>query len=183
MHILIADDDETSLTMLEMTLQNLGHTVVSAEDGRTALNAFEAGLAQVIITDWRMPDIDGIELCRRVRALRRPDYTYIIVLTATMTGRQAYIDALAAGADDFMTKPPDEEQLAARLLVAERILGIQHRVSQLEGILPICSYCKKIRIGNDQWRDLDHYVADQTGARFSHGACPSCYETLMKDLG
>ncbi|MBI4641265.1 MAG: response regulator, partial [Candidatus Tectomicrobia bacterium] len=83
-------------------------------------------------------------------------------------------------ADDFITKPFDEDQLAARLRVAERILGLQEEVKQLEGLLPICSYCKKIRDESDTWVQIEHYIATRTDAFFSHGICPECLETRVK---
>ena len=77
-----------------------------------------------MITDWMMPDMDGPELCRRIRAARRHPYTYIIMVTGR-TDRLDRLEGLAAGADDFLTKPVDEEELVVRLAIAERILGVQ----------------------------------------------------------
>ena len=83
---------------------------------------------------------------------------------------------MAAGADDFVTKPLDRAELHARLRVAERVLGLQQEVKQLEGLLPICSYCKRIRDEGDRWSQVEEYVSRRTEAQFTHGICPECYD-------
>jgi DNA-binding response OmpR family regulator len=103
----------------------------------------------------------------------------VLLLTA-LKGRARFLDGMQAGADDFMSKPVDREELHARLRVAERILGLQQEVKQLEGLLPICSYCKKIRDEGEQWSQVEEYVSRRTEAQFSHGICPDCYERHLK---
>ena len=126
MKILIAEDDRDSCELLGWILEKLGYQVVSAADGREAWDAYRRGEFQLVISDLLMPAVDGLELCRRIRGAEQPRYTYIILLTA-LIGKQQYLEGMAAGADDFMTKPIDPEELKARLHVAERILGIQKR--------------------------------------------------------
>jgi CheY-like chemotaxis protein len=123
MKILIADDDEITRMLLGSALTNLGHDVGEATNGREAWNAWEGGEFPFIISDWMMPDLDGLEFCRRIRADPRTDYTYIILLTSR-TGKADYLEAMSAGADDFLTKPFQKDSLAARVRVAERILGL-----------------------------------------------------------
>jgi phosphoserine phosphatase RsbU/P len=177
MNILIADDDTTSRLVLEATLRKLGHAVVAAPDGRQGWEAFQRAYFPVLISDWMMPHLDGLRLCRMIRDLNQTNYTYIILLT-TLGGKTNYLEAMEAGADDFITKPFDEEPLAARLQVAERILGLRQHVRRLEGLLPICSYCKKIR-EQGTWYQLESYIAEHSEANFSHGICPGCYEKLV----
>ncbi|MBI4608539.1 MAG: response regulator transcription factor [Candidatus Rokubacteria bacterium] len=179
MKILIAEDDAGTRLLLSTLLEKLGHEPVGAGNGREAWAAFERDYFPVLIADWLMPEMDGLELCRRIRAEPRPKYTYIILLTG-LGGRDNYLAGMNVGADDFVTKPFDPEILAARLRVAERILGLQEEVKRLEGLLPICSYCKKIRDERDEWVPLDWYVATRTDAAFSHGICPECLETTVK---
>ena len=125
-----------------------------------------------------MPEMDGMQLMKRVRARPYDKYTYLIML-ASKGGKESYLDAMLAGADDFLAKPPDEEQLAARLLVAARIVGVQNHMKQLEAIISVCCYCKNVREG-DGWVSMESYVAAHTGSRSSHGICPSCWESRVR---
>lgn len=123
MKILIADDDEITRLLLSPALTKLGHDVQEATNGREAWDAWHGGALSLVISDWMMPDLDGLEFCRRIRAERRADYTYIILLTSR-SGTTNYLEAMSAGADDFITKPFQKDVLAARVRVAERILGL-----------------------------------------------------------
>lgn len=179
MRVLIAEDDPVSSRVLAATLKRLGHEVDVAGDGREAWEHHLAAPASVVITDWVMPHVDGLELSRRIRGLGQGSYTWIIMLTA-MRGRASYLDGMEAGADDFVSKPIDENELRARLRVAERVLGLHRAVLQLEGLLPICSYCKRIRDEAERWAQVDEYVSRHTDAQFTHGICPDCYEHHLK---
>ncbi len=179
MRVLIADDDPVSRRVLTATLEALGHAPVVAEEGRWAWARFQEQPADIVITDWMMPGLDGLELTRLIRAQQRERYTYILLLTA-LTGRASYLEAMDAGADDFVTKPVDRQELQARLRVAERILGLQREVHQLQGLLPICSYCKRIRDEGEHWCQVEDFVSRRTEAQFSHGICPSCYDTRVQ---
>ena len=178
MKILIADDDATSRLVLEATLRKLGHEVVVTENGRQAWEAFRQEYFPVLISDWLMPRLDGLMLCRTIRETMHSNYTYIILLTM-LGGKTNYLEAMEAGADDFITKPFDEEQLAARLHVAERILGLRQHVKQLEGLLSICAYCKKIQ-EQGAWYELESYISQHSEAKFSHTYCPECYDKFIK---
>jgi len=179
MRILVAEDEAVSRRILTATLEGLGHEVTGAPDGREAWGEFERKPFPVVISDWMMPDLDGLELCRRIRAADHTKYTYIILLTA-LGGKGHYLRGMDAGADDFLMKPLDPAELRVRLRVAERILGLQAEVRQLEGLLPICSYCKRIRDEKDAWTRVEAYIASRTDATFTHGVCPDCKETVLK---
>lgn len=179
MKILIVEDDPAARFLVRSILKKLGHEAVEAANGREAWTAFQREPAPLVIADWLMPELDGLELCRLIRAEARPKYTYIILLTG-LGGREHYFAGMEAGADDFITKPFDPDQLNARVRVAERILGLQEHVKRLEGLLPICSYCKKIRDEGEVWVPLERYIAARTDAFFSHGICPDCLETAVK---
>jgi response regulator RpfG family c-di-GMP phosphodiesterase len=147
---------------------------------------------QLAILDIMMPEIDGLEVCRRVRSLRAPVPTYIIMLTARTLPREI-VTGLEAGADDYLTKPFDSSELRARIKVGERILDLQRnlllrveeleealsRVKQLQGLLPICSYCKKIRDDQNYWQQVESYISNHSEAQFSHGICPDCYARFV----
>ena len=127
MKILIAEDDMTSRLLFGATLKKLGHSVTAVEDGRKAWDAWRQDSYPLLISDWMMPNVDGLELCRMIRAEHSLQYTYVILLTA-MDSKGSYLEGMDAGADDFITKPFDEELLAARLRVAERILGLHKKL-------------------------------------------------------
>ena len=176
MRILVAEDDPASRAVLRATLVRLGHDVLEASDGIEALAVLEREPVPVLITDWVMPDLSGLDLCRAIRETPRPAYTYVILLTGR-TGRDSYLEGMRAGADDFIEKPFDADQLAARLIVAERILGRERHVKHLEGLLPICMYCKKIKGADRTWTPVESYISQHSDAVFSHGMCPGCHAT------
>ncbi len=177
--VLLVDDDKVSRLLLATALRKLGYDPLLAESGREAWSLFQTDAPSVVITDWIMEGIDGLELCRLIRAERKPRYTYVILLTI-MEGKGAFLEGMNAGVDDFVTKPFDADELAARLRVAERILGLQTQLKQLEGLLPICAYCKKIRDERGGWSGIEAYIAKRTEAAFSHGICPDCYATIVQ---
>ncbi|HTP13711.1 MAG TPA: response regulator, partial [Bacteroidota bacterium] len=160
-------------------LQAMGHTVTMAMDGEEAWDLYRTGRPQIVITDWMMPKIDGLEFTRMVRAHRDEFYAYVIFLTV-LHGKGSFLEAMEAGADDYITKPFDLQQLKARLRVAERILGMQRELHQLEQLLPICSYCRRIKVDEDQWTTIESYIMMKTDTVFSHGVCPDCYEQHAK---
>jgi CheY-like chemotaxis protein len=123
MNTLIADDDDITRLLLSCALTKLGHTVHQATNGREAWDAWHSGEFPLIISDWMMPDLDGLEFCRRIRAAPSTGYTYIVLLTSC-SGKTNYLEAMSAGADDFITKPFEKDAFAARVRVAERILGL-----------------------------------------------------------
>jgi sigma-B regulation protein RsbU (phosphoserine phosphatase) len=129
-----------------------------------------------------MPEVDGLQLCRRIRERVERDYTYFILLTANHAGRDNLAQAMEAGIDDFLQKPLDREAIWMRLRVAERILGFTRQIRQLGELLPICSFCKKIRDDGTYWKQFESYIQEHTGSNFSHGVCPDCFEQQMKEL-
>jgi len=124
MKILIAEDDKDSRELLSWLLQKLGYQVVATENGKEAWEAYRRGRFRLVISDLLMPDIDGLQLVRKIRAQKQAKYTYIILITA-LIGKKDYLEGMDAGADDFVTKPFDPDELKARLRVAERIISFQ----------------------------------------------------------
>jgi len=177
--ILIAEDDRATQMLIGAELQRFGHAVSYAADGQEAWSLLQKEHFEVLVSDWMMPQLDGPELCRRVRDLSGRRYTYIILLTL-LEGRGRYMEGIRAGADDFLTKPFDLEMLATRLRVAERILGLQEEVRHLTGLLPICAYCKMMREDGNEWVPLERYITRRTGASFTHGICPACLRHRFK---
>jgi len=179
MNVLVAEDDAVTRLTLAAALRGMGHDVTEAEHGGEAWATLALAHFPVVISDWQMPEVDGPELCRRIRARAGARYTYFLLVTAT-GGKRRYLEGMEAGADDFITKPVDMEELRARLNVAERILGLRQHVQQLEGLLPICAYCKRIRDAGQNWESMERYVEARSEAQFSHGYCPDCYEKYVR---
>lgn len=186
MKILIVEDDPIAGAVLEASLRSLGHEVTAATHGRDGWERFLEAGHRLVISDWMMPEIDGLELCKRVRD-QGGDYTYFILLSNLANSAENLDQAMAAGADDFLSKPVKPAELRARLRVAERILNYATQVRQLQQIIPICGYCRKLRDDQNYWSQVEEYIGRQTGSEFSHGVCPDCYDRVlvpqMKKLG
>jgi DNA-binding response OmpR family regulator len=127
MNVLVADDDQITRLLLTSALSKLGQTVHQAQNGAEAWEAWKRDQHSLIISDWVMPELDGLDLCRKVRAEPGSDLTYIILLTAR-TGKANYLDAMEAGVDDFVTKPFEKDQVIARVRAATRILDLHEKL-------------------------------------------------------
>ncbi len=165
--------------MLRQALRRLGHDVVEAGEGAEALRLIEADPVRVVVSDWVMPELDGLALCHAIRSRVGADYVYFILLTGRDATEDNQREAIEAGVDDFLTKPLDVQEIWMRLRVAERILRFATQVSQLEAFLPICGYCKKIRDDKNYWQQIEGYINQRTGTDFSHSVCPDCYQSVV----
>ncbi len=179
MKILAVEDDAVARAVLRQALKRLGHDSVEAADGESAWELFQYEPVRVIVSDWIMPRTDGLDLCRKVRGRMGAEYIYFILLTSRDATQENQMAAADAGVDDFLTKPLDLPELWTRLRVAERILRYTTQVRQLEEMLPICSYCKKIRDDRNYWQQLEGYISERTGSDFSHSVCPDCYTRVV----
>ena len=194
MKILIAEDNPVSRRVLEATLEKFGHQVVIAADGAQAWTELQrADAPSLAILDWMMPELDGVEICRRVRETPTSTPPYIILLTAK-SERGDVVAGLDAGANDYLTKPFDRGELRARVQVGVQVLELQKeladrvkeledalaQVKTLQALLPICSYCKNIRDEQNYWQQLDSYLMEHADVMFSHGICPDCYEKVVQ---
>jgi len=193
--IVIADDDPVGLRLLEALVTSWGCGAVSCRNGLEAWAALEQFDAPALaILDWVMPGLDGVEVCRRVRQTRGTETpAYLILLTANERPEDI-VAGLGAGADDYVTKPFDPHELRARVQVGMRVVDLQHaladRVRELEealaqvkllrGLLPICTYCKKIRDDQNYWEQVDGYLARHADMQFSHGICPDCFDRIVE---
>jgi DNA-binding response OmpR family regulator len=175
MKVLAIEDQTVAAIHLMAVLRALGHECEHVSTAAEALVRMTQGGYRAVVCDWRMPGIDGLEFCRMVRA-RGGDYVYFILISTTPVTRENRAAALAAGVDDFLSKPADPDELGMRLHVAERIVGLTRQVTELESILPICSYCKKVRDDQAYWQQIESYFSQRQGTKFSHGVCPGCYE-------
>lgn len=179
MKILAVEDDLVARKILVQALHRLGHEVAEATDGSEALKVLKTQPVRAIVSDWLMPEMDGLDLCRQIRARVDAEYTYFILLTSRTADHANQREAIEAGVDDFLTKPLDLQELWMRLRVAERILRFATQVQQLEAFLPICSYCKKVRDDHNYWQQIEAYINQRTGSEFSHSICPDCYTRII----
>jgi DNA-binding response OmpR family regulator len=194
MKILIADDEPVSRRLLQLTLTKWGYEVILASDGNEAWQILQDQEAPPLaILDWIMPGLDGVEVCRRVRQTSTRLPVYLILLTSK-TDREDVVAGLQAGANDYLTKPFDGPELQARIQVGARVVQLQTelarrvkeleealaQVKQLEGYLPICSYCKKIRDDKDYWQQIEGYIEARSEALFTHSVCPDCYQKYIE---
>ena len=129
MKILVAEDEPVSRRLLQSYLQKWGHEVVLANDGAEAWRLFEQEEFRLVISDWMMPELDGVDLIRRIRATSRPIHVYVILLTGR-SQKEDVVEGMEAGADDFVTKPFDRDELRVRLRVGERVCELEHRLAE-----------------------------------------------------
>jgi sigma-B regulation protein RsbU (phosphoserine phosphatase) len=196
MKVLIAEDDAISRRLLQAALVKWGYDVTVTTNGQEAWQALQApDPPLILILDWLMPEMDGIEICREARKSEVLRSAYIVLLTSRGS-KEDVIQGLEAGADDYVTKPFDHGELRARVQVGARVVGLQRTLAErvheleeainsvktLQGLLPICCYCKKIRDDGNYWHRVESYISGHANVRFSHGICPDCSDKLKADL-
>lgn len=185
MRILVADDDPTLRMIVKGGLKAGGHEVVTVETGAEAWEMLKNEYFPIVITDWMMPGIDGLQLTALIRKTPREAYTYVVMLTGK-SKREDYLKAIHAGVDAFLPKPLDGIFLEAQVNIASRILGLQAHTRQLESMMTVCAHCKRVK-DKGAWIGLDEYVSKNFKVRQSHGYCPSCFEEKvapeMRELG
>ena len=194
---LVADDDRVTATVLAASLREWDFDVTVAHDGAAAWEVISGNAPPALaILDWMMPQVDGIALCARVRAQPALASMYIVLLTSR-DSIEDMVAGLEAGADEYLVKPFNANELRARVRTARRVISLQRdlvdkvaaledaltNVKQLRGLLPMCSYCKRIRDDGDYWQQLESYISDHSDAVFSHGICPTCLEKVGKEYG
>ncbi|MDP9279585.1 MAG: response regulator transcription factor [Gemmatimonadota bacterium] len=199
MKILVAEDDAVTRRMLVVTLERLGWDVITAEDGNAAWRVFETlkgkDAPEIAVLDWMMPGIEGIEICRRLHTTPGFELVYIILVTSR-GGKEDLSYGFAAGANDYITKPFDPVELEARVRVGQRMVKLQRslaarvteveaalaHVQRLQGLLPICSYCKKVRNEANYWEQVESYFTAHSDLDFTHSICPQCTETMLREV-
>lgn len=194
MRVLVADDDDVVRLLVTTLLRGHGYRVENADNGKAAWEILRGETGpKIALVNWFMPDIDGIELCRAVRGLPDLAARHMILLTSK-SSPENIVQGLRAGANDYVTKPFNKDELLARVEVGAKIMRLQaelkHRVDelqtalmnvkQLQGLLPICSYCKSVRNDSNYWQRVEDYLADNADVRCSHGVCPGCWDKVVK---
>ncbi len=186
--ILIAEDESISRSLLQRALKKWGYETIVTTNGQDAWDVMQSEAPPaLVIVDWMMPGMSGLEFCCKVRESANLASTYLILLTGKRE-RDDVVTGLQSGANDYVTKPFDKEELHARIQVGERVIELQtalarkvkeleeslSKIKTLQGLIPICSQCKKIRDDQNYWKELESYVVEHSSAEFSYGICPEC---------
>jgi len=204
--VLVVEDDPFFQRVLMKRLLAEGYQVFAAGDGREGMKAIVSFEPDLVISDWMMPEVDGLELCQSVKTGLREAAPYFILLTAKGEISNKLL-ALDTGADDYLVKPCDQGELMARVRAGLRIVLLTQELRmavgelnianaelqsmraegqhQAQEMLPICSFCRKVRDADGHWHSLEEYVAQRTQADFTHGICPECrvehYPAIMPE--
>ncbi len=195
MKILVVEDNRLSRLMLEKYFSQMGYQVVVARDGLEALEVYHNEPIKMIVTDWEMPRMNGLEFIQQVRQEEHDERAYIILLTIK-DQKQEIIAGISGGADDYVQKPFDKEELEVRINAGRRILKMQQdlkthiasleeaisHIKTLQGIIPICMHCHSIRDDKESWERIETYISRHSEAEFSHSLCPACMEKYYSDL-
>jgi YesN/AraC family two-component response regulator len=185
--ILIVDDEQLILDSLyrDLTVEAIGFAVTLATSGEEAIAKINSRSWDLVITDLVMPGLDGFQV---LKAAKRKDPQIMVIILTGYADMQFAIDALRLGSDDFLQKPCDTDELLYRMANCFVKQELQRKVALYENILPVCSYCKKIRYdppgehGAGHWYNLEEFFTQVKGVNCSHGCCPDCYARLMPGI-
>ncbi|MCG8616349.1 MAG: response regulator [Desulfobacterales bacterium] len=200
--ILLVDDEPDILATLEMLLRREGYRVATAGNGKEALETFRTDQFDLVVSDIRMPEMDGLEL---MKALRPQNSRVEFIFLTGFASLDTAVDALRDnGAFDYLTKPLDSPDVILRSIeralerqrlrennaaltreLTERNIALEaalKEIKTLKGILPVCAACKKVRDDKGIWNRLEAYIQTHTDALISHSICPDCSREYYGDL-
>ena len=190
--VLYVEDEQTTRETVSAMLERQIRTVYRAVDGKEGLSVFKARRPEIVITDIRMPVMDGLDMAREIKALA--PRTHVIVTTAH-NDTEFFLDAIDIGIDQYVLKPVDRDRLFTAIKKCQEILSLERTIKfkdaeqkrlikelqeaiasikTLSGLIPICASCKKIRDDQGYWNQLEAYISEHSSAEFSHGICPDC---------
>jgi len=192
--ILIVDDNPKNVQVLGTILMDAKYRVAVAHQGNLVFDLIPKVKPDLLLLDIMMPDIDGFEVCKHLKADSLTRDLPIIFLTAK-TETDDIVKGFELGASDFITKPFRSKELLARVQTHLTLMRLQQslktknqeleealsNIKTLSGLLPICSYCKRIRNASGEWEWLEAFVQKRSNASFSHGICPECSQTHFPD--
>ena len=193
MRILVVEDEKRIADFLCRGLEGAGYAVDAAPTGGAALECIHATDYDMVILDRMLPDMDGLQVLEKIRNRKVGPPVLILSARGALDDR---VTGLEQGADDYLVKPFDPAELRARINVGVRVLSLQERLADrvtelqdalanvkvLHGLLPICSYCKRIRGDDQYWTQVESYIAERSDAQFSHGICPPCANVLEREI-
>lgn len=186
--ILVVDDQPTNLKVLLSFLQAHNFQIYIADSGLRALKVLSKVSPDIILLDVMMPELDGFETCRRIKANEKLAGIPVIFMTALDSVEDKLV-GFNTGGVDYITKPFQQIEVLARLKThimlrkkEQELAKALAEIKTLSGILPICSCCKQIRNDSGYWQQVEEYISEHSGAMFSHGLCPECYQKEMDDF-
>ncbi len=201
--VLVTDDDPDILLSTALMLEEERYGVFSAATGKECLDVLRLHRPDIVLLDVLLPDMSGVEVCRRIKAEKNPPGTLVMLVSGIRVSSDQQADGLDGGADAYCTKPLTKRELLARVQSMARIkraedalrrkeleqqkliLRLQDALAEvktLKGLIPICAWCKNIRDDKGYWERLEAYLTKHTNAVFTHGMCPSCYEKYQHEM-
>ncbi len=191
MKIFAVDNEQFNTMLIEELLKESKFENIkvfsSAEDLLKEIFEFD-NVPDLILSDIMMPNMNGYELCEKIKSIEKTKHIPIIMITAaSMENSEPLKKSFEYGAMDFISKPINPIELIARVrsalsleLQRQKLKNALDEIKQLQGLLPICSYCKKVRTDDNYWDEIEHYISRHTEAKFSHSVCPDCYVKYVK---
>ena len=193
--VLIVDDDPDILFATTRIVEKAGYQVFTASSAAECLVSARENLPDLILMDVMLPDLEGPELCRKIKEDPDLGHVFVVLISGKRTGSEEQANGLDAGADGYIARPISSRELTARIDSMVRILSAERerdhliielqkalaQVKQLSGLLPICSYCKRIRDDEGYWNHLETYLSSHSDAMFSHCICQKCAEEHFPD--
>lgn len=183
--ILLVDDEPLIRETLSRELTTEQRRITLAAGGKEAVDKINAGRFDLVVSDLQMPEVNGFQVLEAAK--RRDPLIKFILLSGYGNGDTA-IDAMRLGADDFLEKPCDTDELQYRISSCLEKGELQRKVALYEQFLPVCRYCKKVRgyrhgeLDKDRWFDLEDYFFEVKGIIISHSCCPDCHKKQLRDI-
>ncbi len=202
MDVLIVDDDRDTINLLKRYLGNRGFGVLTAHNGSEAFEILHKNDVRLVVTDRKMPVMNGLDLCQKIRTSDFSEYVYVILLTVCGK-KDEIVTGIKAGADDYLIKPFNSEELKVRIDSGLRVLSLDNslrekvteerrlagelrdaldQVKRLSGLLPVCATCKSIRDDKGYWNEITTYICEHSEADFTHSICPECAERHYPEI-
>jgi DNA-binding response OmpR family regulator len=201
--VLVAEDDPDLLFLTTEVLGQAGYDVLEASTGKECLDAVAAHHPDIVLLDVMLPDMAGTEVCRQIKADETLRDTFVILISGVHVSSDSQADGLDVGADGYIIKPIANRELLSRIRSIVRIKRAEDALREkekeqqkliselqealsdirtLEGLIPICASCKKIKDDEGYWNQLETYISKHTDAVFSHGLCPECAEKFRAEI-
>lgn len=184
----MVDDNADTVRGTVHLLKQAGYATATAGNGVEAVQVMQTFQPNLVLSDRDMPELDGVELCRKIKGDPALADVFVILISAAMTDSEQQADGLDAGADGYIVRPIGNRELLARVDAFVRILRLNRalreknaeletalaNVKLLSGLVPICVGCKKMRDARGYWNEVEKYVQEHSEAQFTHGMCPDC---------